>query len=106
MSKILSRFRSLCYKLTEYKNMKDAIQIEKKDGVYRAKSRVPGWAAVCKRFEECIRDDKGTAMTEYLLITMALQPAVFFLFHPHNGLYKAVRDQYDLTTLFLMFPGP
>jgi hypothetical protein len=59
-----------------------------------------------ERFCQCLTDDSGTAMTEYLVITTVMMPAVFFLFHPDNGIYKAFRDQYDMTAMMLMFPGP
>jgi len=46
-------------------------------------------------------------MTEYILIMMlVVLPAIFYLFNPDNGFYKGIRDQYELTTTMLMFPGP
>jgi len=45
-------------------------------------------------------------MTEYLLITGIMVPAVFYLIHPDNGFYSSARAQYNLTTLILTFPGP
>ncbi len=61
---------------------------------------------IAAKLVECLRDDRGIAMTEYLLITGITLPMVFYLFHPDNGFYNAARQQYDLTTLLLTFPGP
>ena len=61
---------------------------------------------ICSKLVECLRDDRGIAMTEYLLITGITLPMVFYLFHPDNGFYNAARQQYDMTTLLLTFPGP
>lgn len=55
---------------------------------------------------ECFRDERGVAMTEYLIITGIMLPAIYYLIHPDNGFYSAARFQYDLTTLILTFPGP
>ena len=64
------------------------------------------WRNIGKRFRECLRDERGVAMTEYLIVTCVTLPLVFILFHPDNGFYKAARDQYDLTTLLLVLPCP
>ena len=64
------------------------------------------WPNVLTKFRECIRDERGIAMTEYLLINGITAMLAIYLFHPDNGFYQAARDQYDLTALFLMFPGP
>jgi hypothetical protein len=61
---------------------------------------------VLPKFRACWLDDRGAAMTEYLLISAIMIPLAIFLFHPDNGFYKSSRDQYNLTSLFLMFPGP
>jgi Flp pilus assembly pilin Flp len=53
-----------------------------------------------------MRDERGVAMTEYLLITGIMVPIIAYLFHPDNGLYQAFRSQYDLTMDLLMFWGP
>jgi len=70
------------------------------------KTSLFSWQNLCSRFLECIRDDRGVAMTEYLLITGIMVPAVIYLFHPDNGFYSAERFQYNLTTLVLTLPGP
>jgi Flp pilus assembly pilin Flp len=53
-----------------------------------------------------MRDERGVAMTEYLLVTGIMVPLAAYLFHPDNGLYQAFRSEYDLTTTLLMYPGP
>lgn len=61
---------------------------------------------IFSKFGECLRDERGSAMTEYLLITGIIIPLAIYLFHPDNGFYQSARDQYNLTSLLLMFPGP
>jgi hypothetical protein len=61
---------------------------------------------IARRFLECLRDDRGIAMTEYLLITGITLPMVFYLFHPDNGFYNGAREQFNTTALLLTFPGP
>jgi hypothetical protein len=53
-----------------------------------------------------MRDERGIAMTEYLLITGIMVPAIYYLYYPDNGFYSAARSQYETTTLLLLFPGP
>ena len=65
------------------------------------------WRGIRLKFAECWRDERGVAMTEYILIMMlVVLPAIFYLFNPDNGFYKGLRDQYELTTTMLIFPGP
>jgi hypothetical protein len=68
---------------------------------------MPGLREIMDKFAQCMRDERGAAMTEYLIVTVIIMlPAALYLFHPDNGLYKDFRDQYNLTTLLLMLPGP
>jgi hypothetical protein len=64
------------------------------------------WRNLRAKFVECMRDERGVAMTEYLLITGIMVPAIYYLFYPDNGFYSAERSQYNTTTLLLLFPGP
>ena len=65
------------------------------------------WRNVAAKFVECMRDERGIAMTEYIIISAFITlPALFYLYNPDNGFYKAARDQYELTTTLLIFPGP
>ena len=61
---------------------------------------------ILKKFVECLRDDRGIAMTEYLILLAITLPLSFYLFNPDNGFYYGARAQYDLTSLLLLFPGP
>jgi len=61
---------------------------------------------LANRLIQCLRDERGTAMTEYLIVTAIMVPLACYLFHPDNGFYKGARDQYELTALLLIFPGP
>jgi len=70
------------------------------------KAKLFSWRNLRAKFAECIRDERGIAMTEYLLITGIMVPAVVYLFHPDNGFYSAARAQFNLTSLILTFPGP
>lgn len=56
--------------------------------------------------KECFRDERGTAMTEYLLITGIMVPLIAYLFNPDAGFYPVLRNVYGLTTTILMYPGP
>jgi hypothetical protein len=58
------------------------------------------------KLRECLGDERGIALTEYLLLNLITLPMTFYLFHPDNGFYKMARDQYNATTLLLTFPGP
>ncbi len=58
------------------------------------------------KFVECLHDDRGAVMVEYLLITAIMVPLICYLFHPDNGFYKGQRDQFDLTAIVLELPGP
>jgi len=64
------------------------------------------WRCIAAKFIECLHDDRGVAMTEYLIMAGITLPLVAYLFHPDNGIYQTARRQYDLTTLLLMLPGP
>ena len=69
-------------------------------------NRQNNWRYLLAKFGECIRDERGVAMTEYLLICGITVPLTAYLFHPNNGFYQAARQQHDVTTLMLMLLGP
>jgi Flp pilus assembly pilin Flp len=64
------------------------------------------WRYLQAKFVECMRDERGTAMTEYLIVTCIMVPLAAFLFNPDNGFYQDFRNQYNLTTTLLIYPGP
>ncbi len=64
------------------------------------------WTRDAVKFRECLIDERGIAMTEYLLIVGITLPLIFYLFNPDNGFYHGARAQYDRTRLMLMYPGP
>jgi hypothetical protein len=64
------------------------------------------WRWIWTQWRACLRDDRGVAMTEYLLVTLVTLPLVFILFHPDNGFYHAAREQYELTRLLVILPMP
>jgi len=64
------------------------------------------WRIWAGKFVECLRDERGVAMTEYLMVTGIMVPLAAYLFHPDNAFYQEFRTQYNLTTTLLMYPGP
>jgi len=67
---------------------------------------IPTLRGLLQAVRRCLADDKGSATTEYVVLTLVTVPLIIILFHPDNGFYKAARDQYELTTLLLRLPGP
>ncbi len=60
---------------------------------------------VAAKFAQCLRDERGIAMSEYLIISgLVALPAAFYLFNPDNGFYQAARNQYETTNIMLVFP--
>jgi len=70
------------------------------------KDNLFSWRNLRAKCSEFIRDERGAAMTEYLIITGIMVPAALFLFDPDNGFYQAARNQYNLTSVALINPGP
>ena len=64
------------------------------------------WHTVFVKFKECLRDERGSAMTEYLLISGIMIPIAAYLFSPDTGFCREFRTEYDLPTTLLMYPGP
>lgn len=59
-----------------------------------------------RQFVWCLRDDRGVAMTEYLIVGLVTLPLIYILFDPDNGFYEAARSNYETTRILLVFPGP
>jgi len=64
------------------------------------------WRDLCRVFIACLRDERGTAMAEYLILSGITIPLALYLFHPDNGLYQTARSQFDITNVLLQLPGP
>lgn len=64
------------------------------------------WRWIGTQWRACLRDDRGVAMTEYLMVTLVTLPLIFILFHPDNGFYHAARQQFELTRLLVILPMP
>ena len=61
---------------------------------------------ILHKFLECIRDERGQALTEYVVLMAVVSTICFYLYYPENGFYAAIRHRYDLMALMLRFPGP
>ncbi|HBA83001.1 MAG TPA: hypothetical protein DCZ95_02800 [Verrucomicrobia bacterium] len=59
-----------------------------------------------KRMKAFIADERGQAMTEYVILSAIIVVFCAWLYYPHNGIYKNFRDRFDLTALVLQWPGP
>ncbi|MEI6809277.1 MAG: hypothetical protein WCN95_11205 [bacterium] len=57
-------------------------------------------------FLRFLRDDRAQALTEYVVLMLAVCTVCFWLYYPHNGIFYAFRLRYDLTALVLSLPGP
>jgi len=68
------------------------------------KNRLNRPISLRRSFLACLRDERGVAMTEYLLIVGVILPVAFYLFNPNNGLYQGARRQYETTSLMLTLP--
>jgi hypothetical protein len=64
------------------------------------------WRNVGRKFMACLRDERGTAMAEYLILSGITIPLALYLFHPDNGLYQTARSQFDIINVLLQLPGP
>jgi hypothetical protein len=64
------------------------------------------WQLIFVKLKECVQDERGSAMTEYLLISGIMIPIAAYLFSPDTGFCKEFREEYDATTFVLMYPGP
>lgn len=64
------------------------------------------WRDLGRVFIACLRDERGTAMAEYLILSGITIPLALYLFHPDNGLYQTARSQFDITNVLLQLPGP
>jgi hypothetical protein len=58
------------------------------------------------RLMALIRDERGTAMTEYLLVSGIMVLVAVWLFDPSNPFFQVFRSQYDTTMTLLQYPGP
>jgi hypothetical protein len=61
---------------------------------------------IARLFLDCLKDDSGQALTEYAIVMLVIASASFYLYYPHNALYKSMRDVYDNTIFMLILPGP
>jgi hypothetical protein len=71
--------------------------------------KVPGKGRLGGRLKAGLaiwRDERGQAMTEYVVLMLMVSTLAFWLYHPDNGFPKRFRDRYELTTTLLMMPGP
>ena len=67
---------------------------------------IPGLREILAKFVLCMRDERGVAMTEYLMVSGIMIPLAAYLYNPDNAFYQEFRSEYNLTTTLLMYPGP
>ena len=65
-----------------------------------------GLRVILRMLGRFLRDDRGQALTEYVVLTAMVACLCCYLYYPHNGIYRGMRWQYDLINLLLVLPGP
>ena len=53
-----------------------------------------------------LRDVRGQAMTEYVLLSSASIALAIYLYYPDNPIFQGIRHIYNKTTLIGGWPGP
>ena len=72
----------------------------------------PGWGfgRVMKRrllqLSLLLADERGQAMTEYVIVTAMMVAAAAYLYHPDNLIFNGIRGLFDRTALLMKLPGP
>lgn len=74
-----------------------------KDVIVAVVSRPSKWY---QRVGRLLRDERGQAMTEYIILTSVTVALAAYLYHPDNGLFQGFRNTYDKTTVMVGWPGP
>ena len=71
-----------------------AVAVERKRGVGRRKLRRLG------------RDQRGQAMTEYVILTSVTVALAAYLYFPDNGIFQGFRNTFNKTRTIVPWVGP
>lgn len=52
------------------------------------------------------RDDRGQAMTEYVILSAVMIAIAAYLYLPDNNIYQGIRLKHDRTMIAIAHPGP
>ncbi|MFT7515219.1 MAG: Flp pilus assembly pilin Flp [Candidatus Omnitrophota bacterium] len=55
---------------------------------------------------EIVPDERGQAMTEYIIITALMAVLAMWLYNPHNPVFESVRDLFQNIFAMLVMLGP
>lgn len=61
---------------------------------------------VVRLLRECLKDSRGQAVTEYVVVMGMVAGVCYYLYHPDNPMYRAFRERYDRVTKCLVLPAP
>lgn len=53
-----------------------------------------------------LRDDRGQAMTEYVILSAVLIALAAYLYLPDNDIFQSIRLKHDRTMIAIAHPGP
>ena len=53
-----------------------------------------------------LRDTRGQAMVEYVILSAVMIGCAAYLYHPNNTLFRAFRSIYDRQSMVVSYPGP
>ena len=59
-----------------------------------------------RKIRSLMSDDRGQAMTEYVILTAVITAVAAYLYFPDNEIYRAIRKKHDRTMLAIAHPGP
>ena len=64
--------------------------------------RAIAWRRLCRLG----RDQRGQAMTEYVILTSVTVALAAYLYFPDNGIFQGFRNTFDKTRTIVAWPGP
>lgn len=59
-----------------------------------------------QRLRALARDQRGQALTEYVILTALMTAAAAYLYLPDNTIYRGTRLKHDRTQMVIAYPGP
>ena len=58
------------------------------------------------RVRALARDDRGQAMTEYVILSAVMVAVAAYLYLPDNDIYQGIRLKHDRANMAIAYPGP